>query len=227
MKKFAAILLCGVMLLTSCGNTSKTAKGGLIGSGAGMAAGAVIGYLITGDAQGAAIGAALGTAVGGGAGAAIGNAMDKKADELAALEDAKVETITDKNGLTAIKVTFSSGILFAVNKAELNSEAKAELKQFAAQMADLPDTDITIYGHTDNTGSASVNEKLSLKRAKAVADYLIRHGIAKDRIVYEGHSFNEPIASNDTPEGQAQNRRVEIFISAGKAMIEAAEAGQL
>ena len=215
------------MLLTSCGNTSKTAKGGLIGSGAGMAAGAVIGYLITGDAQGAAIGAALGTAVGGGAGAAIGNAMDKKAEELAALDDAQIETITDKNGLTAIKVTFNSGLLFAVNKAELNSDAKAELKEFAAQMADLPDTDITIYGHTDNTGSASVNEKLSLKRAKAVADYLAKHGISKDRIVYEGHSFNEPIASNDTPEGQAQNRRVEIFISAGKAMIEAAEAGEL
>ena len=215
------------MLLTSCGNTSKTAKGGLIGSGAGMAAGAVIGYLITGDAQGAAIGAALGTAVGGGAGAAIGNAMDKKADELAALDDAKVETITDKNGLTAIKVTFSSGILFAVNKANLSEEAKEDLRQFAAQMSDLPDTDITIYGHTDNTGSASVNEKLSLKRAKAVADFLTNHGIAKDRIVYEGHSYNEPIASNDTPEGQAQNRRVEIFISAGKAMIEAAEAGQL
>ena len=215
------------MLLTSCGNTSKTAKGGLIGSGAGMAAGAVIGYLITGDAQGAAIGAAVGTAVGGGAGAAIGNAMDKKADELAALEDAKVETITDKNGLTAIKVTFSSGLLFAVNKADLSADAKAELTEFASQMSDLPDTDITIYGHTDNTGSASVNERLSLKRAKAVADFLIKNGIGQDRIVYEGHSFNEPIASNDTPEGQAQNRRVEIFITAGKAMIEAAENGNL
>ena len=226
MKKFAAILLCGVMLLSSCG-ASKTAKGGLIGSGAGMAAGAVIGYLITGDAQGAAIGAAVGTAVGGGAGAAIGNAMDKKAEELAALEDAKVETITDKNGLTAIKVTFNSGLLFAVNKADLSKEAKDELAEFAQQMSDLPDTDITIYGHTDNTGSASVNERLSLKRAKAVADFLVKNGIAADRIVYEGHSFNEPIASNDTPEGQAQNRRVEIFITAGKAMIEAAENGQL
>lgn len=211
------------MLLSSCG-ASKTAKGGLIGSGAGMAAGAVIGYLITGDAQGAAIGAAVGTAVGGGAGAAIGSAMDKKAEELAALEDAKVETITDKNGLTAIKVTFNSGLLFAVNKADLSKDAKAELAEFAQQMSDLPDTDITIYGHTDNTGSASVNERLSLKRAKAVADFLVKNGIAEDRIVYEGHSFNEPIASNDTPEGQAQNRRVEIFITAGKAMIEAAEA---
>lgn len=226
MKKFVAILLCGVMLLSSCG-ASKTSKGGLIGSGAGLAAGAVIGYLITGDAQGAAIGAAVGTAVGGGAGAAIGSAMDKKADELAALEDAKVETITDKNGLTAIKVTFNSGLLFAVNKADLSKDAKAELAEFAQQMADLPDTDITIYGHTDNTGSASVNEKLSLKRAKAVADFLQKNGIASDRIVYEGRSFNEPIASNDTPEGQAQNRRVEIFITAGKAMIEAAENGQL
>ena len=214
------------MLLSSCG-ASKTAKGGMIGSGAGMAIGGVIGYLITGDAQGAALGATLGTVVGGGAGVAIGSAMDKKAEELAALEDAKVETITDKNGLTAIKVTFNSGLLFAVNKANLSKDAQAELAEFAQQMSDLPDTDITIYGHTDNTGSASVNEKLSLKRAKAVADFLKSHGIAEDRIVYEGHSFNEPIASNDTPEGQAQNRRVEIFITAGQAMIEAAENGTL
>ncbi|MBO7071056.1 MAG: OmpA family protein, partial [Bacteroidales bacterium] len=119
------------------------------------------------------------------------------------------------------------GLLFAVNKADLSKEAKDELAEFAQQMSDLPDTDITIYGHTDNTGSASVNERLSLKRAKAVADFLVKNGIAADRIVYEGHSFNEPIASNDTPEGQAQNRRVEIFITAGKAMIEAAENGQL
>ena len=226
MKKFAAILLCGAVLLSSCG-LSKTAKGGLIGSGAGAALGAGIGYLITGDAQGAAIGAALGTAVGGGAGAVIGNKMDQKAEELAALEDAKVETITDKNGLTAIKVTFSSGILFATGKANLSREAKDQLARFAEEMKDLPDTDITVYGHTDNTGTAEVNEKLSLKRAKAVADYLIKNGIAPERLIYEGHSFNEPVASNDTEEGRAENRRVEIFISANQAMVEAAENGTL
>lgn len=226
MKKFLTVLLCGAVLLSSCGLT-KTSKGGLIGSGAGAVLGGVAGYLITGDAQGAAIGAAVGTAVGGGAGAIIGNKMDKKAEELAALEDAKVETITDRNGLTAIKVTFNSGILFATNKANLSPEAKEELKAFAIQMSDLPDTDITILGHTDNTGSASVNEKLSLKRAKAVADLLMANGISADRIVYEGHSYNEPIADNATEEGRAANRRVEIFVSAGKAMIEAAENGTL
>ena len=226
MKKFLTVLLCGAVLLSSCGLT-KTSKGGLIGSGAGAVLGGVAGYLITGDAQGAAIGAAVGTAVGGGAGAIIGNKMDKKAEELAALEDAQVETITDRNGLTAIKVTFNSGILFATNKANLSPEAKEELKAFAIQMSDLPDTDITVLGHTDNTGSASVNEKLSLKRAKAVADLLMANGISADRIVYEGHSYNEPIADNATEEGRAANRRVEIFVSAGKAMIEAAENGTL
>ena len=226
MKKFLTVLLCGAVLLSSCGLT-KTSKGGLIGSGAGAVLGGVAGYLITGDAQGAAIGAAVGTAVGGGAGAIIGNKMDKKAEELAALEDAQVETITDRNGLTAIKVTFNSGILFATNKANLSPEAKEELKAFAIQMSDLPDTDITVLGHTDNTGSASVNEKLSLKRAKAVADLLLANGISADRIVYEGHSYNEPIADNATEEGRAANRRVEIFVSAGKAMIEAAENGTL
>jgi len=226
MKKFLTVLLCGAVLLSSCGLTN-TSKGGLIGSGAGAVLGGVAGYLITGDAQGAAIGAAVGTAVGGGAGAVIGNKMDKKAEELAALEDAKVETITDRNGLTAIKVTFNSGILFATNKYNLSPEAKEELKMFAQQMSDLPDTDITVFGHTDNTGSASVNERLSLKRAKAVADYLVANGIASERIAFEGHSFNEPVADNATEEGRAANRRVEIFVSAGQAMIEAAENGTL
>ena len=226
MKKFAAILLCGALLLSSCG-ASRTAKGGLIGSGAGAVAGGVIGYLITGDAQGAAIGAAAGTAVGAGAGMAIGNVMDKKAEALAALEDAKVETITDRNGLTAIKVTFASGLLFEYAKSTLSAEAKDQLATFAKNMEDLPDTDITIFGHTDSTGSASVNEKLSLERAKAVADYLIAQGMDPKHIVYEGHSFLEPIASNDTPEGQALNRRVEVFVSASEAMIKAAEAGEL
>ena len=192
----------------------------------GGAVGAGVGAAIGGD-KGAAIGAAIGTAVGAGAGAIIGNVMDKKAEELAALEAAQVETVEDANGLKAIKVTFDSGILFATNKSNLSAEAKSNLKKFADEMKDLSDTDITIYGHTDNTGSAEVNERLSLQRANAVSAELQADGIAKSRITTEGKSFTMPVADNSTAEGRAQNRRVEVFISANQNMIAAAENGEL
>ena len=94
-------------------------------------------------------------------------------------------------------------------------------------MKDLTDTDITIYGHTDNTGSAEVNERLSLQRANAVSAELQADGIAKSRITTEGKSFTMPVADNSTAEGRAQNRRVEVFISANQNMIAAAENGEL
>lgn len=223
MKKFTTIFLCGAILLSSCG-MSNLGKGSLIGSGAGAAIGAGVGYLISKDGKGAAIGAAIGTAVGGGTGAIIGNQMDKKAKELEALENAQIETITDVNGLTAIKVTFPSGILFDFNKSSLSKEAKEELGIFAKEIADMPDTDLTIWGHTDNVGTAEANQSVSEKRANAVAKFFKGKGIKEERLHVEGHSFNEPIASNDTDEGRAKNRRVEVYITANEAMIEAAKA---
>ena len=226
MKKSIAILACAMTVLTGCATLNNLAKGSLIGGVGGGAVGAGVGAAIGGD-KGAAIGAAIGTAVGAGAGAIIGNVMDKKAEELAALEAARVETVEDANGLKAIKVTFDSGILFATNKSNLSAEAKSNLKKFADEMKDLSDTDITIYGHTDNTGSAEVNERLSLQRANAVSAELQADGIAKSRITTEGKSFTMPVADNSTAEGRAQNRRVEVFISANQNMIAAAENGEL
>ena len=227
MKKFICMAMVALVLLPGCGTLSQTAKGTAIGSGSGAALGAIIGSIISKDAKGAAIGAAIGTAVGAGTGALIGNKMDKKAEELAALENAQVETITDKNGLAGIKVTFNSGILFPLNGIQLSDASRKELKEFAQKMSDLQDTDITIYGHTDNTGSDAVNEKLSAQRAESVATYLKSCGIAGSRMTTEGKSYSMPVADNATKEGRAQNRRVEIYISANEDMIKAAEDGKL
>ena len=213
-----------VIIVPGCSSMSKLAEGTLVGSGVGATVGAAAGAIAGKDGKSTAIGAAIGTAIGAGVGAIIGKKMDKKAAELAAIEAAKVETVEDVNGLEAIKVTFDSGILFATNKADLNATSKESLKQFAAQMADLPDTDITIYGHTDNTGSDAVNERLSLQRAESVEKYLNSCGISTDRMTAEGKSYSMPVATNETKEGRAQNRRVEIFITANKAMVDAAAA---
>ena len=153
--------------------------------------------------------------------------MDKKAEELEQLENAQIEKVEDQNGLEAIKVTFNSGILFDTNKSDLKQASKNELSQFAAKMQDMQDTDITIFGHTDNTGSDAVNERLSNERAQSVANYLKNCGIATSRMTTEGKSYSMPVASNETKEGRAQNRRVEIYISANEKMIEKAENGTL
>ncbi len=213
-----------VIMIPGCSTMSKLAEGTLVGSGVGATVGAAAGAIAGKDAKSTAIGAAIGTAIGAGVGAIIGKKMDKKAEELAAIEAAKVETVEDANGLEAIKVTFDSGILFATNKADLSATSKQSLKDFATKMADLPDTDITIYGHTDNTGSDAVNERLSLQRAESVEKYLNGCGISNTRMTAEGKSYHMPVASNETKEGRAQNRRVEIYITANKAMIDAAAA---
>ena len=227
MKRIVLTFMCAAMVFSGCGNMSQTGKGTLIGSGAGAAVGAGLGALIGKDGKGAAIGAAIGTAVGAGAGAIIGKKMDKKAEELAALENAQIETVEDSNGLEAIKVTFNSGILFDTNKADLKQASKNELSQFATKMSDMVDTDITIYGHTDSSGNDAINQPLSEKRAQSVADYLKNCGISSSRMTVEGKSSSMPVADNATKEGKAQNRRVEIYITANQKMIEAAENGTL
>lgn len=226
MKKIITFAMCGLLVFSSCSSMSNLGKGTLFGTGAGAALGAGIGALIGGE-KGAAIGAAAGAALGAGTGAIIGDVMDRKAEELAKIENAKVETIVDVNGLPAIKVTFDSGILFGFNSSVLSDEAKANLDTFANDMKDLESTIITVWGHTDNVGSEAANAKVSQKRADAVSAQLQKNGIDKGRIVSEGKSFTIPVADNETEEGRAQNRRVEIYISADENMIKAAEEGTL
>ena len=152
---------------------------------------------------------------------------EEQKKELEAIEGAKVETVQDANNLQAIKVTFDNGILFATNKSELSASSREALTKFANSLKNSPDTDITIYGHTDNTGSRAVNERISKERAEAVANFLVGQGISRSRITTEGLAYDQPVADNNTAEGRAQNRRVEVYITANKDMIRKAETGQL
>jgi outer membrane protein OmpA-like peptidoglycan-associated protein len=223
---YVALLLSGTILLGSCASMSNTTKGGIIGGASGAAVGAGIGA-IAGKGKGAMIGAAVGGAVGSTAGVIIGRKMDKQKEELAKIEGAKVESITDANNLEAIKVTFDSGILFSSGKAALSPASKTALTNFATSLKNTPETDVTIYGHTDNTGTREANEKLSLERAQAVSNFLTQNGIESTRMTVQGLAFDQPVADNSTAAGRAQNRRVEIYIAANKTMIQQAEAGTL
>lgn len=207
---------------------SNLGKGALIGGGGGAGLGAGIGALI-GGGKGAAIGAAIGAGVGAGAGALIGNKMDKQKKQLEQelAENAEVETVTDQNGLQAIKVTFSSGILFPTNGTSLGAKEREMLTGFATNLLNNPDTNVQIYGYTDNTGSMAVNERVANGRADAVRTFLVNSGVNSSRLSAKGIPMADYVASNDTEEGRAQNRRVEIYITANEQMIKQAEAGTL
>lgn len=222
MKKTLIIVLAASLMLGGCGTMSNTGKGTLIGAGGGAILGAGIGA-IAGNSKGAAIGAAVGAAVGAGTGAIIGNKMDKQKAELERIEGASVDTLSDVNGLKALKVTFAEGILFETGKSDLSMGSRTALDKFAKSLLDNPDTDLVIYGHTDNTGSKEVNQRISDQRAMSVRNYLVNKGVGASRLTTKGMAYDQPVADNSTAAGRAQNRRVEVYISANQEMIKKAE----
>lgn len=229
LKLSVALALAGCMLVqVGCSSMTNTGKGALIGGGGGAGVGAALGAII-GGGKGAAIGAGIGAAVGTGAGALIGNKMDKQQKQLEQelANKATVEETTDQNGLRAIKVTFNGGILFPTNGTTLSASAKNELTRFAQSLNGNPDTNVQIYGFTDDTGTLAVNQRVATGRADAVRTYLLNSGVASNRLYAEGLPMQDYIASNGTAEGRAQNRRVEIYITANQAMIDKANAGTL
>jgi len=234
---FGAIALSILMVFSSCDPTN-TQKGLAIGGGAGTLLGGLVGHLVGKDTKGTVIGAAVGAAVGTGAGYLIGKKMDNAKAAAEAIQAAQVEEIKDANGLDALKVTFDSGILFASGKSDLSASAKAALDKFAnTVLIPNPGMEVAIKGHTDNTGFRGVtsqdendrkNQQLSLDRAGAVSSYLINKGVLPKQISsVEGYGPFDPVASNATAEGKAQNRRVEVFLYASEEMIQQAEAGTL
>lgn len=222
--KSLCVVLSAAMLFTGCATWNNTAKGGVIGAAGGAALGALVGKL----AGNTAVGAAVGTAVGTGAGIIIGKRMDKAAAAAAEIENARVETVTDANNLTAVKVTFNSGLMFDTNKYNLKRNAMSDLNDFSKVLIEFNDADVAIFGHTDSTGTDAINDPLSVNRANAVADYLLSQGVAPTQIKSViGKGSKEPVADNGTSAGRAENRRVEIYLYASEAMIDAANNGAL
>ena len=214
------------VVFTSCGTWNNTTKGTAIGVGGGAAVGAGVGAL----AGNTALGSIIGAAVGGTAGALIGKKMDKQKKELeaeleAALPEEETVMVESINEGQALKVTFDSGILFDFNSSKLSADAQASLTKFSEVLKATPDADVAILGHTDNIGTEKANQSVSEKRAKAVADFLKAQGVSASQIKdVLGMNYSQPVASNDTEEGRAQNRRVEVYMYASQAMIDAANA---
>ena len=214
----AALFISASMVMTSCEtvkNSNNQQKGTAIGTAAGAIIGGVLGNNL-GKGKNAPLGAVLGGVVGGVAGNVIGNKMDKQAKEIKeTLPGAEVERVGE-----GIRVTMKENMVnFGFDSSNLTEAAKVNLDKLAKVLVNNPDTNINIYGHTDSKGADSYNLSLSERRAGAVRSYLMGKGISTSRMIAMGVGENEPIASNDTDAGRAENRRVEFAITANENMI--------
>ncbi len=213
-KTFPIQLIAGILVLSLAGcaayqEAPRTAKGAGIGAAAGAGTGAAIGAIL-GGGKGAGQGAAIGAVVGLIGGGLIGNYMDRQAKEMQAV---LAEQDRLRQNQEQLQVVMASDVMFASGSAELQPGARDKLRRFAEVLNRYPRTTVQIIGHTDSRGSEESNDELSRRRARAVADELIGDGVNGTRITTLGRGATLPVASNDTPEGRAQNRRVEINVN--------------
>lgn len=213
-KPAIALSLATALVLGACTNPAaldpstdpnQNTKSGAI---AGAVLGAGVG-LITGGDQGlknAAVGAAAGALVGAGA----GSLLDRQATEIR--NSLANDGITVVNTGSQLVVTLPQDITFDTGKYDVRPTLQSDLNKLAANFVKYKNSNLQITGHTDNVGEAAYNQTLSEQRAGAVAAVLINGGVEPNRIRTYGAGENQPVASNLTPEGRAQNRRVEIVV---------------
>ncbi len=197
-----------VVLATGCANMDDTQRRTATGAGVGALAGAVIGSATGGNAG---TGAVLGAGVG-----ALGTYIWSQNMER---QKRDMEQATRGTGIAVsqtadnqLMLNIPSDISFAVGRSDIQSNFAPVLDQFAASLRNNPNTDVRIVGHTDSTGSDAINNPLSMDRAASTRSYLAGRGVDSRRITIEGMGERYPIASNDTSDGRARNRRVEIFV---------------
>jgi outer membrane protein OmpA-like peptidoglycan-associated protein len=217
-----AIVIMSSTLFLGCEtvkNTNNTQRGAAIGAVGGAVLGGILGNNI-GKGGNGALGAVLGGVIGGVTGGVIGNSMDKQAREIdTALPGADVVRVGE-----GIKLVLGeNAVRFDFNKSTLTAQAKTNLDKLVKVFTDYPDTNIVIYGYTDNKGAVDYNLKLSQDRANAVKSYLVKKGLVSTRFTTTGMGIADPIETNDTDAGRSKNRRVEFAITANDKMIKEAE----
>ena len=196
--------------LTACAGMSDTQRRTATGAGVGGAVGGIIGGSQSGG-KGVRNGALIGGALG-----ALGTYIwssrmeeQKRAMEESTQGTGVQVTQTDEN---LLRLEIPSDISFAVNRADIRSDFRPILDRFAQTLVANPAATVQIIGHTDSTGSDAINNPLSVNRAASTRDYLAARGVQSSRIQIDGRGKNDPIADNGTPQGRAQNRRVEIYV---------------
>jgi outer membrane protein OmpA-like peptidoglycan-associated protein len=209
---FSRLLLipatCAAILMTGCANMDNTQRGTAAGAGMGALAGVAISTATKGDKV-------AGAAIGGIAGAVIGNIWSKRMEA----QKQAMEKATEGTGVGVsrtdddqLKLNIPNDISFDTGSAALKPELREVLSQFAKGLGENPGALVKIVGHTDSVGTDENNQRLSNERADAVRDFITDRGVALSRIAITGRGEREPIASNETADGRAKNRRVEIYL---------------
>lgn len=212
MKLPFSVALGAILVLAACTDPNqpganpdnpnqKRNQGALIGA----ASGAVLGAIIADDREGIVAGALVGAGVGAG----IGYNLDQQEAELRRDLESSV-TITNTGD--RLIVSFPEAILFASGSSAVRPGLNNDMAALASSLRRYPNSTIQVIGHTDSDGDAAFNQQLSEQRANAVSDVLLNQGVPFNRVRTFGRGESQPIATNFTPEGKAQNRRVEIVI---------------
>lgn len=172
----------------------------------GAVGGAALGSMFHNDKNGALHGAIIG----GIAGTMIGGSLDQQAADMRNRLGNPNVTVTNMGGY--LVVNLPDDVLFATGSAALRPDLQREIRSIAANLVSYPSSNIEVVGHTDDVGSAALNQDLSQRRAFSVADVLVGAGVPSRRITTYGRGEDQPVASNATASGRAMNRRVEIII---------------
>lgn len=205
-------LIIAVALLSGCAtnnNVEKYNKHETNGSIAGVSI-ASLATVASGGTGGVLF---VNSIIGGIIGNKIGKYIDEKNEDSLAYEEIYEEKDNNITIEQKIKITFPSDITFGVNSFAINDDFKLTLKEFSVSLLKYTDYKMTIFGHTDNTGTEKYNLDLSLKRASSIKDELVKNGISSDNIVVVGKGESEPTDSNNTDVGRNKNRRVEIKLN--------------
>ena len=210
LKKSVLIVLIAVLLAGCASMTDsqrRTAQGTAAGTGIGAAAGAIIGA-IAGDP---ALGAGIGAGVGALGGYVWSSHMEKQRQQMEQVTEGTGIEVTQTPG-NELKMNVPGDFSFDTARAVIKPDMRPVLNSLVAGMMSNPAAQARIIGHTDSTGTDAINNPLSVNRAASTRNYLVSQGIAANRIHIDGRGSYEPIASNDTVAGRAQNRRVEIYM---------------
>ena len=220
---FAALSLVTV---TACVTDPNTGQQKVSRTAIGAVGGALAGGIL-GDVIGGKTGRIIGAGVGGIAGGVVGNTMDQQIKQLRESTAGSGVDVTKTPDGSAILVNLPDGVTFDTSSYVLKPEFRPTLTDVANSLSQYPNSLVDVLGHTDSTGSSAYNQTLSENRARTVANFLSSQGVSANRIRSQGFGMTMPIASNDTPEGRARNRRVEIKITPiTQEEVQAARQGQ-
>ncbi len=207
-KKILVPVIASLAILSGCANMSDTQRTTATGAGVGALGGAAIGAIAGGHAgKGAVIGAGVG---------ALGSYiwsqhMEKQKREMEQATQGTGVTVTQTQD-NQLKLDIPSDISFQTNRSDIQGNFAPILDRFAEGLRNNQNAQVRIIGHTDSTGNDGINDPLSLARAESTRNYLTSRGVNGSRIQVQGMGSRQPIATNDTAEGRAHNRRVEIFV---------------